>query len=355
VTTESCAPSGTLYPLDTCDVGGGYVLDCESGVQVRLSRLACRVLQAVWAGASFDEIALQCSDAERRLGARDVERVYERVVAGVDAAEQRRRRRAIEQGFFLRLTLVPAGLVGTLAAPVALLFRPFTAALGAAALVAGAAAYLVGAAAPPPVQGYDLVTGYALFVLSCLAHELGHAGACARFGVRPGAVGAALYLVFPVLYSDVTRIWRLNRWQRVAVDAGGLYVQCLVAAGYALIYLRTHAAACFFAATLVGAAALLDLNPLFRFDGYWIVSDALGVRDLHAHVLRTLRRCAGRASAAAPSWPKATAVAVTVYSLIALGAWSWFAIQIAGYALDWSRWLVSALAPFAARAPIAGA
>jgi putative peptide zinc metalloprotease protein len=356
VTTADCglaverAPCGTLHALDTSDLRGGYVLDCDSGVQVRLSTLAYRVLAAAWAGASFDEIALQCSDGERRFAARDVEHVYDRVVAGIEAAEQRRRRHAIEQGFLLRLTLLPAGLVGRMAVPFAALFGRTAAGLCMAVLVACAATYGVAmhAGPAPPVGGYDLFAGYGLFVLSCLAHELGHAGACARFGVRPGSIGLALYLVFPVFYSDVSRIWRLNRRQRIAVDVGGLYVQCLCGAGYALLYLQTHSAAFFLAVSLISAAALLDLNPLFRFDGYWIVSDALGVSGLHSQVLRTLRRFTGCAVTPAPVWPSGTAAAVAIYSSIALAAWVWFAIRILGYAFDAGRWLLAAV-PAAAK------
>ena len=60
---------------------------------------------------------------------------------------------------------------------------------------------------------------------SSFFHELGHASACKYFGVRHGGVGFGLYLTFPVLYTDVTEIWKLNRRQRCVVNWAGVYFQ----------------------------------------------------------------------------------------------------------------------------------
>ena len=48
-----------------------------------------------------------------------------------------------------------------------------------------------------------------LTVASTALHEIGHATACRYGGARPGAIGAGLYLVWPVFYSDVTESYRL--------------------------------------------------------------------------------------------------------------------------------------------------
>lgn len=344
---------GTLHVLDGSDVRVSYVLDCDSGVQVRLSELAYRVVTAAWNGASFEEIAIRCSDDERRLNAANVGQVYDRVVAGIDSAEEQQRTRARKHGFLLRRTLFPAELAGRIATPFAALFGRIAAPVLLALAACAAGAYWIDAqhVAPPALGRYDVPAGYALFVVSCLAHEFGHAGACKRFGVRPGSIGLALYLVFPVFYSDVTRIWRLSRRRRIAVDSAGLYVQSICGACYAAIYVQTHAAALHCAIIFIIAAALLDLNPLFRFDGYWIVSDALGVSGLHAHVWRTLRRLASRfvrcGHVPAPPLPPFTVAVLTVYSFAALASWTWFIVRLAQIAPEQMRHLMAALPPAA--------
>ena len=80
-----------------------------------------------------------------------------------------------------------------------------------------------------------LVVGLFVFMLaSSFFHELGHASACKHFGVRHGGIGFGLYLNFPVLYTDVTEVWKLDRTQRCVVNLAGVYFQ-----SYWLIILLT--------------------------------------------------------------------------------------------------------------------
>src|SRR5437870_1013827 len=138
---------------------------------------------------------------------------------------------------------------------VAHLFQPAVAAtlIALAAVVAGLA--LAGGA---PAPGTEFLTAYALFFVSLIAHEFGHAGACARYGGRPSAIGFGIYLAFPVLFSDVTAAWDLRRWQRVVVDLGGIYVQGLVGAAYVAAALGTGSRTLVLAGALVGFSFLLS-------------------------------------------------------------------------------------------------
>ena len=132
-----------------------------------------------------------------------------------------------------------------------------------------------------------------------------------------------------------SRIWRLSRRQRVVVDVGGSYLQCLCGAGYVLAYAHTNAAAFFVATNLIVVTTLLNMNPLFRFDGYWLLSDALGVSGLMKHVGRffggILAPRMMHEDACAPHWPTHILVAVSVYSVAALVAWAWFVARLAAY------------------------
>ena len=58
------------------------------------------------------------------------------------------------------------------------------------------------------VHVYTVVGLFVFMLASSFFHELGHASACKYFGVRHGGVGFGLYLNFPVLYTDVTEVWR---------------------------------------------------------------------------------------------------------------------------------------------------
>lgn len=141
-------------------------------------------------------------------------------------------------------------------------------------------------------------SGYVLFLLSLVAHELGHASACSRFGARPGEIGAGLYFIYPALYTDVTDAWRLRRGQRVVVDLGGIYFQLIVGATYVLLFSLAGWEPLKVAIAFIVASCLFSLNPFLKFDGYWILSDAMGVTDLRRDgrlvLSAVIRRLLGR-------------------------------------------------------------
>lgn len=130
---------------------------------------------------------------------------------------------------------------------------------------------------------------FALLLLSALAHELGHAAACVRLGVQPGHVGAGIYAIFPVLYIDVSRAWRLPAQERALVDVGGMYFQVLVIMLLApLLWLDAtrHVAATVIAFNV--GWVFFNLNPVFKMDGYWLLADLTGTPNLQQRAFRHL-------------------------------------------------------------------
>jgi putative peptide zinc metalloprotease protein len=131
--------------------------------------------------------------------------------------------------------------------------------------------------------------GYALAIVTVKTfHELGHAYVAVRYGCRVPTIGVAFMLLMPVLYSDVTDAWRLTkRRQRLAIDAGGIMVEGVIAL-FALFFWSflpdgpVRSAAFFVGTGSILASLLVNLNPLMRFDGYYILSDLLRVSNLQA-------------------------------------------------------------------------
>ena len=134
-----------------------------------------------------------------------------------------------------------------------------------------------------------LVVGLLAFMLgSSFFHELGHASACKYFGVRHGGIGFGLYLNFPVLYTDVTEVWKLDRKQRCVVNLAGVYFQSywliLLLAGFFL----TGNDIVRYLILIMNLGFVMTLNPFFKFDGYWIASDLLGVPNLRQRSVELL-------------------------------------------------------------------
>lgn len=140
----------------------------------------------------------------------------------------------------------------------------------------------------------DAVLTLIIFGILAIFHEFGHASACAYYGASPGEIGIGLYLRYPVLYSDVTNAWRLPRTQRAMVDFGGIYFQLIVIPVLFIFYLTTSSNVFLYAIFLNYGSALMNLNPIFRFDGYWLFSDITGVPNLRKRSLEILKYFAKR-------------------------------------------------------------
>ncbi len=143
-------------------------------------------------------------------------------------------------------------------------------------------------------SGAALLTleGAGLFAVTLFAvkglHELGHAYTAARFGCRVPSLGLAFMMMAPLLFVDVTDAWRLgDRRQRLLIDAAGVIVELGAAciATFLWVFLPDGVArqVAFLLATTSWIMSVgINLNPLMRFDGYYILSDLLKVENLQA-------------------------------------------------------------------------
>lgn len=119
-----------------------------------------------------------------------------------------------------------------------------------------------------------------LYILSSGFHELGHAAACRHYGISHGGVGFGLYLNFPVFYTDVSNVWRLPKNQRLVVNMAGTYFQLILLVPLIILFLYTYNPILKYFILTVNLNFLVTLNPFFKFDGYWMISDLLGVPNL---------------------------------------------------------------------------
>jgi putative peptide zinc metalloprotease protein len=120
-----------------------------------------------------------------------------------------------------------------------------------------------------------------------IIHEAGHAVACHRAGGETSEFGIVLVLFAPLAYVDVSSCWRMSRRSsRLCVSAAGMYVELLVAACAMFVWLMTDDITTkFYLANVIvvaGVATLIfNANPLMRFDGYYLLSDAIGIPNLY--------------------------------------------------------------------------
>ncbi len=127
---------------------------------------------------------------------------------------------------------------------------------------------------------YAIVCLLFFLALSSLFHEFGHAAACRYFGIGHGGVGFGLYLNFPVFYTDVSRTWELARRQRCIVNLAGVYFQAYLLIVVLGLYFYTHYELLKYLALVMNIGFAITLNPFFKFDGYWLMTDLTGVPNL---------------------------------------------------------------------------
>jgi putative peptide zinc metalloprotease protein len=130
----------------------------------------------------------------------------------------------------------------------------------------------------------DLLVVLGLSLVSALFHECGHATGCRYGGARPGVIGVGIYLVWPSFFTNVTDSYRLSRAGRLRTDLGGLYFNLVFMLTLAGIYVATSSQVLLLVIAVTHLEMLEQLPPFVRFDGYYILSDLVGVPDLFARV-----------------------------------------------------------------------
>ncbi len=132
------------------------------------------------------------------------------------------------------------------------------------------------------------------------AHEFGHGLALKHFGGKVEEMGLLVLYFIPAFYCNVDDAWLLKRRQRVLVSLAGGYIQLFICS-LAVIAWRLLAPETILcrAMTVVvafsGIQLLFNFNPLIKLDGYYLLSDLLGMPNLRsrafAYLGRILRRC----------------------------------------------------------------
>jgi len=134
----------------------------------------------------------------------------------------------------------------------------------------------------------------ALVVLKGI-HELGHAYCCKKFGVEVPEIGVAFIVATPCAYVDASASWKLSsRMQRIAVGLAGMYFELFIAGLSALLWVSTppgfvHSVALSVFLVSSVTTLLFNINPLMRFDGYYVFADMIGVMNLRDRADRYIR------------------------------------------------------------------
>ncbi len=128
-----------------------------------------------------------------------------------------------------------------------------------------------------------VISYLSLFIL-IFFHEIGHAAAAVKLGIKPRSIGIGFYTVFPVMYTDLTEAWKLKKRDKIKVNMGGLYMNLLIGIILSIfIHLSLSIPikeVLIYLVTINSFMIVINLFPLLKFDGYWILADLIDTPNL---------------------------------------------------------------------------
>jgi putative peptide zinc metalloprotease protein len=133
-----------------------------------------------------------------------------------------------------------------------------------------------------------------------LWHELGHGYACRHYGVSVPNAGILLMLGTPLAFMDATGSWSLsNRWHRQVINLAGMYFELMISIIAAFVWVMTEESfiksVAHFALIISSVTTIaFNINPLMKYDGYFVLADLLGIPNLKTRSAFTVQCLAKR-------------------------------------------------------------
>jgi putative peptide zinc metalloprotease protein len=125
-----------------------------------------------------------------------------------------------------------------------------------------------------------------IFVLGFI-HETAHGLTCKHFGGQVHSMGMMFLYCLPAFCVDVSEVWiSATKLQRLATVIAGIWIEMVINGLAMIVWLNTHPGQwihdfAYLVILLTGVAVVvLNLNPLLKLDGYYFITEAMGIPDL---------------------------------------------------------------------------
>ena len=173
-----------------------------------------------------------------------------------------------------------------------------------------------------------------IMAVTKVGHEFGHGLACKHYGGECHEIGMLLLVFTPALYCDTSDSWLVpNKWHRAFIGAAGMYVEVLFASIATFFWWYSRPGTFNFICLNVMfvssvSTVVFNMNPLLRYDGYYILADILEIPNLaqkaRLGLLNLLRvHCLGMKPVSARRLPQRGHFWFALYS-VASFAYRWF-------------------------------
>lgn len=135
----------------------------------------------------------------------------------------------------------------------------------------------------------------AVLAITKVIHELAHATVCRRMGAVCRQIGVLFLCGTPCLYCDVSESWRIaSPMRRASVMMAGIYVEWILATLAAWVWMLSEPSftkmLAFHVMLVCGVSTFIfNINPLMKYDGYYVLSDLLNVVNLKQNAANAWR------------------------------------------------------------------
>jgi putative peptide zinc metalloprotease protein len=133
----------------------------------------------------------------------------------------------------------------------------------------------------------DLAVFWILFLVIGFFHESAHGLTCKHYGGEVHKMGLMLIYLTPAFFVDVTESWISGtRVQRLATIIAGIWVEMIFCGIAMIVWTNTQSGQwlhdfSYEIILITGLAVIVvNLNPLIKLDGYYFLTEFMGVPDL---------------------------------------------------------------------------
>ncbi len=173
--------------------------------------------------------------------------------------------------------------------------------------------------------GNLILLSFVLFFTKVL-HEFGHGLSCKVLGGECHELGVMILVLTPCLYCNVSDSWMLpSKWKRAAIGVAGVFVECTLASICTFIWWFTKENTLHYLCLNVMfissiSTIIFNINPLLRYDGYYILADLLEIPNLRQKATKIMSQKAsewflGMESQEDPFLPKRNQFLFALYTI----------------------------------------
>jgi putative peptide zinc metalloprotease protein len=182
----------------------------------------------------------------------------------------------------------------------------------------------------------DFVEFWVLLFGLGFIHESAHGLTCKHYGGEVHNMGLMFLYLTPAFFVDVTETWvSATKIQRLATIIAGIWIEMVLCGIAMMVWMNTQPSAlvhdlAYKVILITGLAVIvMNLNPLLKLDGYYFLTEVIGIPDLKERSTSFLsawfQNSVLRLPTEVPAVPRRRAPLFIVYAVIS-GAYSYLVL-----------------------------